>query len=156
MAQEENELMNNERHIPKMGGGQGTILPHWQIVAVLAVLGALLCSCSGGGGSSVSSPPPPPVAKTVVWEAPQSFVDNTPLVPATNLDRFEIYVRQDPSFGPDDSPIATASPTDTTFNLGTLSPPLSRGVTYYVSIRAVTTEGETSDFSTVRSFSISQ
>jgi len=86
-------------------------------------------------------------------EAPQYFTDNSSLNPATDLLRFEIYVRQDPDFGPGDNVIATASPVDTTFNLATLVPPLSRGVTYYVSVRAVTVEEEKSDFSNVSPFS---
>jgi hypothetical protein len=90
----------------------------------------------------------------VVWEAPQYFTDNTTLVPAADLVGFEIYVRQDTSFGPDDIAVATAPPLDNTFDLETVVPPLSRGVTYYVSIRAVTTEGETSDYSNVYSFSL--
>jgi hypothetical protein len=92
----------------------------------------------------------------VVWAAPQYFTDNTPLVPSRDLQGFEIYVKQDPSFGPADSATATASPVDTTFNLATLVPPLSRGVTYYVSLRTVSVEGVKSDFSAIAPFSIPQ
>jgi len=125
------------------------------IFAALAILGALLSACSGGGGGS-SSPPPPPAAEMMIWKAPQYFTDNSTLDPATDLQRFEIYVRQDSSFGPGDSAIATASPVDTTFNLATLVPPLSRGVTYYVSLQAVTVDDEKSDFSASASFSFPQ
>ena len=153
--------MNIEGHIPGTGGREGTMARHRQIIATLAILGALLSACGGGGSSSPAASPTPtptptptPPSKTVVWEAPQYFTDNTPLVRATDLERFEIYVRQDPSFGPDDSPIAIASPVDNTFNLETLAPPLSRGVTHFVSIRAVTKEGEASDFSNPYTFTL--
>jgi len=126
------------------------------IIAALAVMGALLCACQGGGSSSNSpapSPTPTPTAKTVGWAAPQYFTDNTPLVPSRDLQGFEIYVKQDPSFGPADNPVATASPLDNTYDLANLSPPLSRGVTYYVSLRTVTVVGMKSDFSPPVSFS---
>ena len=132
---------------------------HRQILATLAVLGALLCACGGGGSSAPAlstspSPTPTPPPKTVVWDAPQYFEDNIPLVPSRDLQVFEIYIRQDPSFGPTDSPIVTTSPLDTTYNLANVSPPLSKGVTYYVSLRTVTVEGMKSDFSPAASFSL--
>jgi hypothetical protein len=124
------------------------------ILVTVAVLGALLCAC-GGGGSSSSQPSQPPLqAKMMIWKAPQYFMDNSLLNPATDLQRFEIYIRQDPSFGPGDNAIATASPVENSFNLATLVPPLSKGVTYYVSVRAVTVEDEKSDFSPAFSFSL--
>jgi len=163
VAQGENEPLNIEGHIPGTGEKEGTMARHRQILATLAVLGALLFACGGGGSSSPAlstfptptpTPTPTPPSKTVVWEAPQYFADNTPLVPATDLERFEIYVRQDRSFGPDDIAIATPSPMDNTFNLATLAPPLSSGVAYFVSIRAVTKEGEASDFSNPYTFTL--
>jgi len=66
---------------------------------------------------------------------------------------FEIYVKQDASFGSADDPVATAPPWDNNFDLNNLAPLLSRGVTYYVSIRSVTNEGVKSDFSSIDSFS---
>ncbi|MBP2676888.1 MAG: hypothetical protein H6Q84_3728, partial [Deltaproteobacteria bacterium] len=71
------------------------------------------------------------------WAAPQYFKDNTPLVPSRDLQGFEIYIKQDPSFGLADSPVATASPLDIKYNLAIVFPPLSKGVTYYVSLRTV-------------------
>lgn len=132
-----------------------------KILATSAVLGALLLSeCGGGGSTSSQSPLPPPTpplpAKLMIWKAPQSFTDNSLLIPVTDMQLFEIYVRQDPSFGPGDNAIATASPVDTTFDLATLVPPLSRGVTYYVSVRAVTVDDEKSDFSNASPFSFSK
>jgi len=123
-----------------------------RILAVLAVLGAILPACSGGGGGSSTAPSI--AGKSVYWAAPQYFTDNTPLVPSRDLQGFEIYIRQDPSFGPTDSPIVTTSPLDTTYNLANVSPPLSKGVTYYVSLRTVTVEGMKSDFSPAASFSL--
>jgi hypothetical protein len=90
----------------------------------------------------------------VVWDVPQYFTDGTPLVPSRDLQRFEIYVKQDPSFEPADNPVVIASPLENTYDLANLSPPLSKGVTYYVSLRAVPVEGVNSDFSNAVSFSI--
>jgi hypothetical protein len=93
-------------------------------------------------------------AKSVRWAVPQYFTDNTPLVPFRDLQGYEIYIKRDPSFRPGDSPVATASAMDTTYTLENDSPPLLNGVTYYVSLRTVTTEGVKSDFSPAVSFSL--
>ena len=121
-----------------------------QILVALSVLGALLSACSGGGSSSA----PSVVGKSVHWAPPLYFADNTPLVPSRDLQGFEIYIKQDPSFGPADSATATASALDTTYKLENVSPSLLNGVTYYVSLRTVTMEGMKSDFSAVAPFSI--
>jgi len=81
-----------------------------QILVALSVPGALLSACSGGGSSSAPS-------KSVYWAAPPYFVDNTPLVPSRDLQGFEIYIKQDPSFGPADNPVANALALDTTYKL---------------------------------------
>ena len=128
------------------------IMRNKRILAALAILYVLLSACSGGGGGSSSAPSI--LGKSVYWAAPQYFTDNTPLVPSRDLLGFEIYIKQDPSFGSADSPVATASPLDTTYNLANVSPPLSKGVTYYVSLRVVTVVGMKSDFSPATSFSI--
>ena len=120
------------------------------ILGTSLFLGALLSACSGGGSSSAISVQ----GKTVYWAAPQYFVDNTPLVPSRDLQGFEIYIKQDPSFGVADSPVATTSPLDTKYNLANVSPPLSKGVTYYVSLRTVTVVGMKSYFSPAVSFSL--
>ena len=151
--------MNIEGYISGLMRGQRPLRRHRQVLATMVVLGALLCACGGGGSSSISpapapTPTPTPTSKTVVWAAPQYFTDNTPLISSRDLQGFEIYIKQDPSFGPADSATATASPVDTTFNLATLAPPLSKGVTYYVSLRTVTVVGMKSDFSPRVSFSI--
>ena len=121
------------------------------ILGASLVLGALLSACSGGGGSSSA---PVVVGKSVYWAPPQYFADNTPLVASRDLKGFEIYIKQDSSFGPADNPVATASPLVNRYNLSNISFPLSKGVTYYVSLRAVTKEGVKSDFSPAAPFSL--
>ena len=110
----------------------------------------LLVSCSGGGGGGGSPSHP---SKTVYWASPQSFSDGTPLVPSRDLQGYEIYVKQDLPFVPADNPVATPSPLESSFNLGKIAPPLSQGVTYYLSLRTVTADGMKSDFSPPVSFS---
>ena len=122
-----------------------------RILTALAILGVLLSACSGGGGGSSSTPVV--LGKSVYWAAPQSFTDNTPLVPSSDLQGYEIYIKQDSSFGPADNAVATTLPLANTYNLENVSPPLSKGVTYYVSLRTVTVEGMKSDFYPPVSFS---
>lgn len=120
------------------------------LVAATLVLWMLLSQCGGGGGGGVSVR-----GKTVYWSPPQTFTDNTPLVPATDLDRYEIYVKQEPSFAPTDNH-AVAPRSAESYYLGNWDPPLAAGVTYFVSIRAVTTWGTESDFSAAVPFSVSR
>lgn len=110
----------------------------------------LLVSCSGGGGGGGSPSLP---SKTVYWASPQSFSDGTPLVPSRDLQGYEIYVKQDLPFVPADHPVATSSPLESSFYLGKITPPLSHGVTYYLSLRTITVDGMKSDFSPPVSFS---
>jgi len=56
-------------------------------------------------------------------------------------------------FVPADNPVATPSPLESSFYLGKITPPLSQGVTYYLSLRTVTADGMKSDFSPPVSFS---
>jgi hypothetical protein len=65
-------------------------------------------------------------------------------------------MKGNPVSRPDDNAIACAPPGDNSFNLETLYPPLSKGVTYNASVRAVPVEGEKSDFSASASFSFPQ
>jgi hypothetical protein len=81
-------------------------------------------------------------------------MDGTPLVPARDLLKFEIYIKQDSIFGPADTPVAIASPLDNSYGLANVSPPLSIGVTYYVALRVITVEGMPSDFSPAVAFSL--
>lgn len=127
-----------------------------QILFLMAVLGVLFSACGGGGegvGSSNQVPPPSPSAKTLSWDPPASFTDGSPLNPVADLQDFEIYLREDASFGPTDQVAAVVAPADSSFNLALLAPSLSRGTIYYVSLRAVSTSGMKSDFSPPASFS---
>jgi len=69
------------------------------------------------------------------------------------LQAYEIYIKQDLPFGPADNPVATASPLESSFNLGKITPPLTLGGTYFLSLRTVTAEGMKSDFSPGVAFS---
>jgi hypothetical protein len=98
--------------------------------------------------------------KTLSWNSPATYQDGTPLNPETDLDNFEIYVKETPDFADTDNEMAVISATDkatgqvcTTFNLDNLAPFLSEGVTYHVSIRAVAINGMKSDFSPSARFS---
>lgn len=137
-------------------------------LATLAVFCVFLSGCSGGGSSSPSSstpnpspdpnptpdptPVPVPAPTTLGWSPPQFFTDNTPLIPERDLEYFEVYIKQDPQYKPEDLPIAIVSPLVNTLYLADLSPPLSKGVNYYYFIRTVPVEGEASDFSDVGTF----
>ena len=120
-----------------------------RILGTTMVLVPLLSACSGGGSSSA----PVIVGKSVYWAPPQTFADNTPLIPSRDLQGFEIYVKQENVFGPADNPVATPGPVDTSYNLGKITPPLAKEATYYLSIRTVTFYGMKSDFSPGVAFS---
>jgi hypothetical protein len=129
---------------------------------------AILSGCGGGGSSSSGDGNTIPVdgggsplpAKTLRWAAPDSYTDQTALNPLTDLDGFEIYVNETGSFSNGDIPNAVVSAVDpqtrtltTSFNLANLSPYLSTGIAYRVSMRAVAVTGLKSDFSPPASFS---
>jgi hypothetical protein len=82
------------------------------------------------------------------------------LNPLTELDRFEIYVNETGTFSDTDTPLATVKVVDpassaltTSFDLADLSPHLTAGPHYYVSLRAVAHTGLKSSFSAPVSFS---
>ena len=140
--------------------GGKAMLRSKQILVGMAVLCVLLTACGGGGSSSPTSTPnptptptPTPTPMTLEWSPPQYFTDNDPLVPVRDLECLEIYVRKDIYFGLDDTPIETLPPEASTFDLANLAPSLSKGVSYYASVRAVSIQGEKSDFSPSASFS---
>jgi hypothetical protein len=98
--------------------------------------------------------------KTLSWNPPETYRDGSSLNPETDLDNFEIYIKETPDFADTDDEMAALSATDkatgqvcTTFNLANLAPFLSEGVTYHVSIRAVAINGMKSDFSPPATFS---
>jgi hypothetical protein len=127
---------------------------HGLILIAVAILGSVLSACSGcSGGGGGGSPAPSVSGKSVYWVAPQFFTDGTPLDPSRDLQGFEIYIKQDASFGPDDLPVETVSYLDNSYSLANASPPLSNGVIYYVSLRTITVDGMKSDFPPPVSFS---
>jgi hypothetical protein len=80
--------------------------------------------------------------------------------PATELDRFEIYANESGTFSDTDTPMAAIRAVDpathtltTSFNLANLSPHVTAGPKYLVSLRAVALTGLKSDFSPPVSFS---
>jgi len=120
--------------------------------------------CGGGGSSSDSGTPPPAgsalPARMLSWEAPTSYVDTTAMNPVTDLDRFEIHVNKTGTFTDTDQPMAEVTAVDpathtltTSFNLANLSPHVTVGPKYYVSLRAVAKTGLKSDYSPPVSFS---
>ncbi len=135
-------------------------------VAAIALL-ALVSACGGGGGDTApagspslppGSPPLPP--KILSWSPPSAYTDNTPLNPVSELDSFEVYVNTSGSFSNADTPLAYVQAVDpvshqlnTEFNLANLGPYLSKGIVYYVSLRATALTGARSDFSPAASFS---
>lgn len=125
-----------------------------RILATLALLCVFLSGCTSGGSSSTPPLPQDPTSgpTTLGWSPPQFFTDNTPLIPERDLEYFEVYIKQDPQYKPEDLPIAIVSPLVNTLYLADLSPPLSKGVNYYYFIRTVPVEGEASDFSDVGTF----
>lgn len=128
-------------------------------VAAVLLIG-LLYGC-GGGGSTSNGAGEVVAAKTLSWIPPVSYTDETPLNPATDLDSFEIYIRETGAFNETDVPLATVAAIDpvsgnsvTSFNLALLSPFLSKGTNYYVAVRAVALTGSRSDFSAPATFSL--
>ena len=132
----------------------------------LIVSFVVFSGCGGGGGSSSSGGTSPPAdsttlpARVLSWEAPTSYVDNSTMNPVTDLDRFEIYVNESGVFTDTDVPMAELLAVDaqtntlaTSFDLANLSPNLTAGPQYYVSLRAVALTGLKSDFSPGVSFS---
>jgi len=134
----------------------------------LATFGALLCilatatGCGGGGGGTAagSSTPGSSAPKTLHWTPPTAYSDGSALDPATEIDSFEIYVKNTPAFTNGDAPTVQVGALDpgtgqvvTSFSLGNLNS-LSPGVTYFVSVRATAKNGEKSSFSASASFSL--
>jgi hypothetical protein len=130
------------------------------LVIALGFMMANFIGCGGGGGGSSSESGTALPARTLSWEPPTSYVDTTAMNPVTDLDRFEIHVNETGSFTDTDTPLAAVSAVDpathsltTSFNLANLSPHVTTGPKYYVSLRAVALTGLKSDFSPGVSFS---
>lgn len=133
------------------------------IAAALLALAVFSGGCGSGGGAGTSASGPEPVAAVQVfeWTPPATYFDNTPLNPQTDLDHYEIYVSDQPTFTDNDAPVAAVAaitvettpdgrsvvkPTDS-FNLTNLGPLVERGRSYFVSIRAIGTDNLASSFS---------
>jgi hypothetical protein len=135
------------------------------LVIALGLMMATLIGCGGGGGNSSSEGTPVPTgtplpARVLSWEPPTSYVDTTAMNPVTDLDRFEIHVNETGTFTDTDAPLAAVSAVDpatrnltTSFDLANLSPHVTVGPKYYVSLRAVALTGLKSDYSPPVSFS---
>ena len=127
----------------------------------MIVILAAFSGCGGGGsaGSADSGGGTALPAKTLIWEAPTSYTDGTPMNPTADLDRFEVYVNESGSFDDTDTPQVVLSAVDpathqltTSFNLANIAS-LTSGPRYWVSLRAVTLTGLKSDYSPPASFS---
>lgn len=117
---------------------------------VAVFLLVLLAACSGGD----SADPSPLAGKILNWTAPLRYIDGTPLDPGSELQCFEIYVKESPAFGEEDTAFVWVGPMDRTFDLSQLDVELPNGARYYVSVRAVTMFGAKSPFSEIVSFSL--
>lgn len=127
-------------------GKVGTIL-------AAALLSATLAAC-GGGGASTSDGGAATASYSLQWEAPRTYVDNTPLDASRSIDRYEVFVTEEAAVHPEDQPIACVSGTVlegvvakpvTSFDLHNLSGLLAPGAVYYVSVRAVATDNQVSE-----------
>ena len=118
------------------------------------------------GPLPVELPPvePPPVeplpSMTLQWEPPELYTDGSPLNPVAELDRFEIYVKEEDTFREEDTPIAVVSAVEPgddeicrTFDLSNLAPFINKGVVYHVALRVVAMTELKSDFSPSVTFS---
>lgn len=145
-----------------------TILQKISLIVIFIVTVGTV-GCGGGGGDETSSGgggTPPGGGTTsaphvLSWAPPQSYTDGTPLNPVTDLDTIEVYVKGSGSFTSADSPAAYVTAVDestgqvtTSFDLSNLSPFLNKGVSYYVSLRAVARNGDKSAFSSSALFSL--
>jgi hypothetical protein len=128
---------------------------------ILLAFGSVIVGCGGGstGGGSTGGEETLP-AKYLSWEPPGTYTDSSPLNPAVDLDRIEIYVKENGNFSDNDNEMAALSAIDqatgqvcTSFNLATLAPFISKGVAYHVSVRAVAKNGLKSEFSPSATFS---
>jgi hypothetical protein len=142
------------------------------LVAAFLAISSIVTGCGGGAAGTSSStqqtppqtpPQAPPAAVALEWAPPTSFIDNTPLNPASDLDHYEIFVSESASFTDNDVPVAAVAAVTTTqapdgsiisriptsrFILTNILPFLEQGRSYYVSVRAVGTDNLVSSFST--------
>lgn len=125
-------------------------LPHLSFIAILS-LSCAACGGGGGGGGSSSPPPPPPPGTgksiTLTWVAPTLNADGTTL---SDIHHYNIYY----GTSADDyttlvEDVATSNcsasggTTTCTYTITGLDE-----VTYYLTVTAVDSNGEESDFAT--------
>lgn len=129
-------------------------------MAAALVISLLLASCGGGESGGTSSSVNPSVQKTLSWAPPDSYTDNSELDPASELSEYYIYVNESGVFSESDDPAAIVTAVDsagnaiTSFDLANISFTLDANVTYYVSMRSVTSSGAFSAFSPGVSFTL--
>ena len=118
-----------------------------------------LSGCGGGSTSTTSTAQNDPLpSKSVSWVAPNSFTDSSPLS-TSDLGRYEIFLNDTGRFTNTDIPLDSIDAIDkagnpvTRYDLSALGSHISRGKTYYVSIRAVDSNGGKSGFSAPAAFS---
>lgn len=123
----------------------------------------LLAGCGGGGETATAAESVSPgTAGLLAWDPPETYDDNSPLDPFTELDYYEFYVRGDGNFTDNDLPVAQVAAVvnvlspdgtvnvpnlTTAFDLQNLLPFLLPETTGYFSIRAVGLDGTKSGFS---------
>lgn len=122
------------------------------------IICALVAGCGGGGGDGPTVVGP---TSALGWDPPGTYSDNAALDPYQDLEYYEVYVRPDQNFTDNDSPVAlikavTEDPTasgagkrlETEFILENLSPFVTQGKLYFVSLKAVGVDGQSSAFMT--------
>lgn len=127
-------------------------------VSVLLIAAFFVCSCKsggsaggsleGGGGGGGGGNGGGPTPNILSWQPPANFDDGGALDPLKDLSLYEIYINETGNFLPTDAPRAVSLTVDTSsgvpitsFDLVKISPPLQLGKTYFVSMRAVDTNG---------------
>jgi len=120
---------------------------------LLLTAGLAACGGGGGGGGSDSGI----AQRTLSWDPPTQYTDNTFISnPLLELKEYWVYVKTDnTSFTPlDDYVVVTAVDPGTNtlvtsfdLRLAYSGLSLSKGTTYYVAMRAVSTTDTASDFS---------
>lgn len=131
----------------------------------LVLAGPVLLAGCGGESASEATPVAsvsPGTAAFLSWDPPETYDDDSPLDPFTELDYYEFYVRGDGNFTDNDLPVAQVAAVTsvlspdgtvdvpaltTAFDLQNLLPFFLSETTGYLSIRAVSLDGTRSDFS---------
>jgi hypothetical protein len=138
-----------------------------RIYLLIALTFSLFLAGCGGGGSgagtttSTYSNISTTTSMNLAWNPPQSYADQTPLNPATDLQEYLIYVNETGVFSDSDESTAVLSAVNpsngsivTSFNLMNIVSSLAPNVTYYVSMQSISNTGARSGFSPVVSFTL--